>query len=196
MTHHRCTRTDRGPHRRRRAAVRRRSATAPSSRCSRSRARRPLDHPEHLPGGLRGADAPPHRAGLGLHGVGRVEVQGVRLREPRRVVPLRAGRTRCTRCSASRTTPRVVPHVRRQPQPRRRRQRRERHRRCRARCRRTTCCAKPRVSRAPTSSSTEPVCRSSHWGPVRRSRMRTARARRSWYAAVERRSCSTVVEAS
>ena len=55
-------------------------------------ARRPLDRREHLPGRLRGAEAPPHRSGVGLHGVGRVEVQGVRLREPRRVVPLRAGR--------------------------------------------------------------------------------------------------------
>ena len=68
-------------------------------------ARRALDRREHLPGRLRGADAPPHRAGVGLHDLGRVEVQGVRLREPGRVVPLRAGRVGAHAARASRTTP-------------------------------------------------------------------------------------------
>ena len=70
-----------------------RSSPCPTARAQGApgpRARGPLDRPEHLPGGLRGADAPSHRARLGLHGVGRLEVQGVRLREPRRLVPLRA----------------------------------------------------------------------------------------------------------
>ena len=97
---------DRGPHRRRRSALRHPCPTARSSRSSRCSEREGLWIVQNdLPGRVRGADAPPHRPGLGLHRVGRVEVQGVRLREPRRFVPLRAGRTRCTRSSASRTTP-------------------------------------------------------------------------------------------
>ena len=74
--------------------------------------------------GLRGADAPAHGPGVGLHHLGRVEVQGVRLREPRRVVPLRARRVGPHAAVHRGRHAGVVPHVRRQPQPRRRRQRR------------------------------------------------------------------------
>ena len=55
---------------------------------------------------------------------GRVEVRGVRLREPRRVVPLRAGRIGPHPAVHRGRHPGVVPDVRRQPEPRRRRQRR------------------------------------------------------------------------
>ncbi len=91
--------------------------------------RGPLDRREHLPGGLRGPDPPPHRAGVRLHGIGRVEVQGVRLRQPRRLVPLRAGRFGAHAHVHRGRHPGVVPDVRRQPQPRRGRQRRVGHRR-------------------------------------------------------------------
>ena len=47
--------------------------------------------------------------------------------------------------------PRVVPHVRLEPEPRRRRQHRERVRRAVAPSPRTTRCAKPRACRDPTS---------------------------------------------
>ena len=44
--------------------------------------RGPLDRGERVPGQLRGAASQAHRAGLRLHNVRGVEVQGVRLREP------------------------------------------------------------------------------------------------------------------
>ena len=47
----------------------------------------------------------PHRTGLRLHDLGRVEVPGVRLREPGRLVPLRARRVGPHAGGASRTTP-------------------------------------------------------------------------------------------
>ena len=72
---------------------------------------------------------PAHRAGVRLHDLGRVEVQGVRLREPGGLVPLRAGRVGAHAAVHRGRHPRVVPDVRRQPEPRRRRQRRERLRR-------------------------------------------------------------------
>ena len=143
-----------GPHRRRRAAVRRHRRRQQAQGDPGEGARRPLDRREHLHGGLRGADAPPHRAGLGLHGVGRVEVQGVRLREPGRFVPLRAGGLGAHAAVHRGRHPRVVPHVRREPQPRRRRQRRERRRRRRHARATTSRCARQRACPAPTCSST------------------------------------------
>ena len=98
---------------------------------------------------------PSHRPGLGLHDLRRVEVQGVRLRQPGGIVPVRARRVRCTRSVHRGRHPGVVPHVRREPEPRRRRQRRERHRR-RGHARRSTSrCARRRACPARTCSSTD-----------------------------------------
>ena len=67
--------------------------------------------------------------GLRLHDLGGVEVQGVRLREPGGLVPLRAGRVGAHAAVHRGRHPRLVPDVRGEPEPRRRRQRRERLRR-------------------------------------------------------------------
>ena len=67
--------------------------------------RGPLDRGEHLRERLRRPDPSTHRSGVGLHHVRGVEIQGVRLRQSGRVVPLRAGRLRSTPCTASRTRP-------------------------------------------------------------------------------------------
>ena len=47
--------------------------------------------------GLRSADAQTHRPGVGLHELGRVEVQGVRLRQPCRIVSSTSPPARSTR---------------------------------------------------------------------------------------------------
>ena len=65
----------------------------------------------------------------GLHDLRRLALQGVRLRQPGGVVPLRAGRLRPHPGVHRGRHQRVVPDVRRQPQPRRRGQHRERLRR-------------------------------------------------------------------
>ena len=139
----------------RRAAVRRHRRRQQAQGDPGEGARGPLDRREHLPGRLRGADAPAHRPGVGLHDLGRVEVQGVRLREPRRVVPVRARGLGAHAAVHRGRHPGVVPHVRREPQPRRRRQRRVASPTAPGRSPRTTCCARRRACRARTSSSTD-----------------------------------------